>query len=68
MTVESGSTDHEGVATLMTYLDKRLRALDAKVDRVASASDGRPHGVRYHHRSRDKTRHMTRHPAHGGEG
>lgn len=38
--VESGSTDHEGVATLMTYLDKRLRALDAKVDRVASASGG----------------------------
>ncbi|PZQ31181.1 MAG: peptidase M20 [Stenotrophomonas acidaminiphila] len=40
VTVESGSTDHEGVATLMTYLDKRLRALDAKVDRVASASGG----------------------------
>ena len=40
VTVESGSTDHEGVATLMTYLDTRLRALDAKVDRVASASGG----------------------------
>jgi glutamate carboxypeptidase len=40
VTVESGSTDHEGVATLMTYLDKRLRALDAKVDRVASATGG----------------------------
>lgn len=40
VTVESGSTDHEGVATLMTYLDKRLGALDAKVDRVASASGG----------------------------
>lgn len=40
VTVESGSTDHEGVAMLMTYLDKRLRALDAKVDRVASATGG----------------------------
>lgn len=40
VTVESGSTDHEGVATLMTYLDTRLRALDATVDRVASASGG----------------------------
>jgi glutamate carboxypeptidase len=40
VTTESGSTDHEGVATLMTYLDKRLRALDAKVDRVASATGG----------------------------
>lgn len=40
VTTESGSTDHEGVATLMTYLDQRLRALDAKVDRVASATDG----------------------------
>ena len=40
VTTESGSTDHEGVATLMTYLDKRLRALDARVDRVASATGG----------------------------
>jgi len=40
VTTESGSTDHEGVATLMTYLDQRLRALDAKVDRVASATGG----------------------------
>lgn len=40
VTVESGSTDHEGVATLMSYLDKRLRTLDAKVDRVASATGG----------------------------
>lgn len=40
VTVESGSTDHEGVAKLMTYLDKRLLALDAKVERVASAAGG----------------------------
>ena len=38
--VESGSTDHEGVGKLMAYLDKRLRALDAKVERVASATGG----------------------------
>nr|WP_298130075.1 glutamate carboxypeptidase [uncultured Pseudoxanthomonas sp.] len=40
VTTESGSTDHEGVATLMTYLDTRLRALDAKVDRMPSATGG----------------------------
>ncbi len=40
VTTESGSTDHEGVSTLMTYLDKRLRALGAHVDRVASATRG----------------------------
>jgi len=40
VTTESGSTDHEGVATLMTYLDTRLRALDARVDRMPSATGG----------------------------
>ncbi|WP_334177271.1 glutamate carboxypeptidase [Pseudoxanthomonas sp.] len=40
VTVESGSTDHEGVATLMGYLDTRLQALGAKVERVASATGG----------------------------
>lgn len=40
VTTESGSTDHEGVATLMTYLDTRLRALDARVDRLPSATGG----------------------------
>lgn len=40
VTTESGSTDHEGVATLMAYLDTRLRALDAKVDRMPSATGG----------------------------
>ncbi|KRA55128.1 peptidase M20 [Pseudoxanthomonas sp. Root65] len=40
VTTESGSTDHEGVATLMTYLGTRLRALDAKVDRMPSATGG----------------------------
>ena len=40
VTVESGSTDHEGVGKLMAYLDKRLSALDAKVERVASAAGG----------------------------
>lgn len=38
--VESGSTDQEGVATLMAYLDARLVKLGAKVDRVASATGG----------------------------
>lgn len=38
--VESGSNDHAGVATLMGYLDGRLRKLGAKVDRVASATGG----------------------------
>ncbi|HEV7269423.1 glutamate carboxypeptidase [Pseudoxanthomonas sp.] len=40
VTTESGSTDHEGVDTLMTYLDTRLRALDARVDRLPSATGG----------------------------
>ena len=40
VTVESGSNDHAGVATLMTYLDGRLAKLGAKVDRVASATGG----------------------------
>lgn len=40
VTTESGSTDHEGVATLMAYLDTRLRALDARVDRLPSATGG----------------------------
>lgn len=40
VTVESGSNDHAGVATLMTYLDGRLATLGAKVDRVASATGG----------------------------
>jgi len=40
VTVESGSTDHEGLATLMTYLEGRLGELDAKVDRIASATGG----------------------------
>lgn len=40
VTVESGSTDHEGVGKLMAYLDMRLSALDAKVERVASAAGG----------------------------
>ncbi len=40
VTVESGSTDHEGVGKLMAYLDMRLSALDAKVERVASATGG----------------------------
>ncbi len=40
VTVESGSTDHEGVATLMAYLERRLQALGAKVERVPSATGG----------------------------
>lgn len=40
VTTESGSTDREGVAALMTYLDTRLRALDARVDRLPSATGG----------------------------
>lgn len=38
--MESGSTDHEGVGKVMAYLDKRLQALDAKVERVPSATGG----------------------------
>jgi glutamate carboxypeptidase len=40
VTVESGSNDHAGVATLMDYLQGRLGKLGAKVDRVPSASGG----------------------------
>lgn len=40
VTVESGSTDHEGVATLMAYLERRLQALGAEVERVPSATGG----------------------------
>ena len=40
VTVESGSTDHAGVSTLMTYLEGRLGTLGAKVDRMASATGG----------------------------
>ena len=40
VTMESGSTDHEGVATVMAYLDKRLRGLGARVDRLPSATKG----------------------------
>lgn len=40
VTIESGSADHEGLATLMTYLESRLGELDANVDRIASATGG----------------------------
>jgi glutamate carboxypeptidase len=40
VTVESGSNDHAGVATLMDYLQGRLGKLGAKVDRVPSATGG----------------------------
>lgn len=40
VTVESGSTDREGLATLMTYLEGRLGGLGAGVDRIASATGG----------------------------
>ncbi len=40
VTVESGSTDHEGLGKLATYLVGRLGNLGAKVDRVASTTGG----------------------------
>jgi len=40
VTIESGSTDHAGLATLMAYLEGRLQALGAKVDRIDSAVGG----------------------------
>lgn len=40
VTIESGSNDHAGVATLMTYLEGRLQALGATVDRIPSAVGG----------------------------
>lgn len=40
VTVESGSTDREGLETLATYLEARLDTLGASVDRVPSASGG----------------------------
>ena len=40
VTVESGSTDHEGLGKLATYLEGRLGSLDAKVERVASSTGG----------------------------
>lgn len=40
VTVESGSNDHAGVATLMDYLQGRLGKLGAKVDRVPSTTGG----------------------------
>lgn len=40
VTVESGSTDHEGLGKLATYLVGRLGSLNAKVERVASSTGG----------------------------
>lgn len=40
VTIESGSTDHEGLGKLATYLEARLDNLGAKVDRVASTTGG----------------------------
>lgn len=40
VTVESGSTDREGLAVLTTYLERRLRAVDATVERIASTTGG----------------------------
>ncbi len=40
VTVESGSADHEGLETLMRYLQRRLDALGAQVERVDSATGG----------------------------
>ena len=40
VTVESGSTDREGLEKLATYLAGRLEGLDARVERVASSTGG----------------------------
>ncbi|MEL1265758.1 glutamate carboxypeptidase [Pseudoxanthomonas putridarboris] len=40
VTIESGSADREGLGKLATYLEGRLKNLDAEVDRVASLTGG----------------------------